>query len=98
MPASNADQLLAMINQASFAMDDILLYLDTHPCDQAALNYYQYVTKLRREALEAYEATYGPLLVDHVQSSQYWTWVQGKWPWEGGNTVCGTMKNGCNIQ
>lgn len=98
MPASNADQLLAMINQASFAMDDILLYLDTHPCDQAALNYYHYVTKLRREAMEAYEASYGPLLVDHVQSNQYWTWVQGKWPWEGGNTVCGTMKSGCNIR
>jgi hypothetical protein len=56
------------------------------------------VAKMRREAKEAYEASYGPLTVDHVHSNQYWTWVQGKWPWEGGNTVCGTMKNGCSTR
>ena len=98
MPVSDANQLLTIIDQASFAMDDVLLYLDTHPCDQAALNYYQYVTKLRLDAKEAYEANFGPLTVDHVHSNQYWTWVQGKWPWEGGNSTCGTMKNDYNIQ
>ena len=98
MPSYDQNQLLSVIYQASFAMDDVLLFLDTHPCDQAALSYYQYVAKMRREAKEAYEARYGPLTVDHVHSNQYWTWVQGKWPWEGGNTVCGTMKNGCNTR
>lgn len=98
MPVSDANQLLTMISQAGFAMDDVLLYLDTHPCDQAALNYYQYVSKMYREAKDAYEANYGPLTVDHVQSSQYWSWIQGKWPWEGGNPTCGIMKSGCNTR
>ena len=98
MPSYDQNQLLSVIYQASFAMDDVLLFLDTHPCDQAALSYYQYVAKMRREAKEAYEASYGPLTVDHVHSNQYWTWVQGKWPWEGGNSVCGTMKNGCSTR
>ena len=55
MPVSDSNQLLSVINQASFAMDDVLLFLDTHPCDQAALNYYQYVSKIRQDAKEAYE-------------------------------------------
>ena len=66
MPSYDQNQLLSVIYQASFAMDDVLLFLDTHPCDQAALSYYQYVAKMRREAKEAYEASYGPLTVDHV--------------------------------
>ena len=77
-------QLMNMINQASFAMDDVLLYLDTHPCDQAALNYYHYVTNLRKNAMAAYQADCGPLMAEHVDSDNYWTWVTGKWPWEGG--------------
>ena len=28
-------QLLNRINQVSFAVDDLLLYLDTHPCDES---------------------------------------------------------------
>ena len=36
----NCPQLLNMIDQASFAMDDVLLYLDTHPCDRQAFAYY----------------------------------------------------------
>ena len=28
--------LLAYITQVSFAMDDTVLFLDTHPCDKAA--------------------------------------------------------------
>lgn len=98
MPTYDQNQLLATIYQSSFAMDDVLLFLDTHPCDPAALNYYQYVATMRRNAMDAYEATYGPLTADRVRSDQYWTWVQGTWPWEGGNTVCGTMKNGCSTR
>ena len=43
--------------QASFAMDDVLLYLDTHPEDQEALSYYHYVVGLRDEAMDAWRAS-----------------------------------------
>lgn len=100
MPVYDQNQLLSIIDQASFAMDDVLLYLDTHPCDKAALNYYQYVRDLRQNAKNNYEANFGPLTVDQVRSDQYWTWVQGRWPWEGkgGASACGTMRNGCNTR
>ena len=36
----NCSALLQAVYEASFAMDDVILYLDTHPSDQDALNYY----------------------------------------------------------
>ncbi len=81
----NCGQLKAMLDQSSFAMDDVLLFLDTHPCDQAALAYYQSVSRMRRDALAAYQTNCGPVMVDGVNSANgYWNWIQGPWPWEGG--------------
>lgn len=50
----NCSALLQAVYEASFAMDDVILYLDTHPSDQDALNYYQYVSDLRKQAMDAY--------------------------------------------
>ena len=77
------EALMRQIDQASFAMDDVLLYLDTHPTDQEALNYYHHAAGLRREAMEAWQTQYGPLLVDSVKNMDRWTWMTEKWPWEG---------------
>ena len=38
------EALMKQINETGFAMDDVLLYLDTHPTDAKALAYYHYVT------------------------------------------------------
>lgn len=77
-----ADALMKRINEASFAMDDVVLYLDTHPNDRNALNFYHQVKEMRREALKTYESQFGPLTPDAVQSTTQWTWLQGRWPWE----------------
>lgn len=81
---ASCQELWRIIHETGFAVDDINLYLDTHPCDQEALNYYHYVVRLYREAMEAYEVQCGPLRVDQVRSQNYWNWVDDKWPWEGG--------------
>ena len=31
-----------------------------------------------------YEAQFGPLRASDSRDTQYWTWVNGPWPWEGG--------------
>lgn len=77
------DTLMKRIDQASFAVDDVLLYLDTHPEDQEALKYYQYAAGLRREAVDAWQRQYGPLTVDSAYSTDRWSWLTEKWPWEG---------------
>lgn len=78
-----ARMLMQKINEASFAMDDVILYLDTHPDDRDALNYYHYVVNLRKDAMDAYQSQFGPLMPDGVRDNTAWSWLAGKWPWEG---------------
>lgn len=75
--------LMNQINEASFAVDDVALFLDTHPNDMAAMQYYQNVVAMRKNAIDAYERQFGPLMIDSV-NGQTWDWVTEKWPWEGG--------------
>ena len=42
----NCSQLLDYITQVSFAVDEVVLYLDTHPYDPAALDYYHQAVEL----------------------------------------------------
>ena len=42
--------LLKQINESSFAIDDILLFLDTHPNDCNAMQYYREMAAVRRPA------------------------------------------------
>lgn len=75
--------LMQKVYETGFAVDEIMLYLDTHPCDKDALNYYHRVVQMRREAVAAYENQFGPLTKDGVKSCDEWSWLSGKWPWEG---------------
>ena len=35
------EKLMNRINEVSFAVNDVLLYLDTHPCCEEAISFYQ---------------------------------------------------------
>ena len=83
------EMLLKKINQVSFAVDDILLFLDTHPDCQEALDFYRQNVAIRKEALSEYARLYGPLTIDTADDScsRSWEWIQQPFPWE--------MKGGC---
>lgn len=76
-------ELAKFIDEVSFAMDDIILFLDTHPCNQEALCCYQDYKKMRQEAVEEYTKCYGPLLNDKVAPGDEWKWALQPWPWKG---------------
>ena len=78
--------LLNEINECSFAVNDMLLYLDTHPCDEAALSYFMEHKNRRVAALKEYAKYYGPLTIDTAddEASESFLWVETPWPWEGG--------------
>lgn len=81
---SNAqEELLQFIYETGFAIDDIVLFLDTHPDDEKALAYYHKYKTLHSEAMKEYAKNYGPLLKTQVTSENCWTWNAGPWPWEG---------------
>ena len=81
----NQEQLLAYINQVSFVVSDMLLYLDTHPTDREALAYCEDHIAMRNKALKEYAVLYGPITIDTADdaSSECWEWVNTPWPWEG---------------
>ena len=80
----NREQLMQWLNMVSFAVVDIMLYLDTHPEDEEALKYFDYYSKERKEALRMYAEKYGPLTVDTAKPGDYWDWSAVPLPWEGG--------------
>ena len=83
------EMLLKKINEVSFAVDDILLFLDTHPDCQEALDFYRQNVAIRKGALSEYARLYGPLTIDTADDScsRSWEWIQQPFPWE--------MKGGC---
>ena len=52
--ARNRQELLSWINKVSFMAYDMALYLDTHPDDQQALEFFQKYSQMRRQALSNY--------------------------------------------
>lgn len=86
-PCSNNNsrsQLLRSINEVSFAVNDILLFLDTHPCHEEAMAYYREMAGRRAALTEEYAKMYGPLTVDEaaLSDSATWQWMEQPFPWE----------------
>ncbi len=82
--AKNKQELFAWINKVSFMACDMALYLDTHPDDQKALEFFQKYSQMRRQALATYASQYGPLNMDVIDNDDHWYWATQPWPWEGG--------------
>ncbi len=84
MNQTDQARMLRYIQELGFAIDDVVLYLDTHPKDEDALMYYEKYKKMYREASKEYAQYYGPLVNENVNTENGWAWVKGPWPWEGG--------------
>lgn len=68
-----------------FTLDDLTLFLDTHPCDQDAQKCYFHYLKAYNEALQEYAKSFGPMnLSTAAESGKYWEWVCTPFPWELG--------------
>lgn len=68
-----------------FAVDELGLYLTTHPGDQEVLSLYWSYVKLADEGRKKYREMYGPLFQTDVTEGGY-EWLRNPWPWDvGGN-------------
>ncbi len=77
-------QLMNRIDQISFAVNDMNLYLDTHPCDDKALVYCRELVQERKKLLKEYGKMYGPLTIDSTDQTDeaVWKWTEQPFPWE----------------
>lgn len=76
------EELMKRLMEYKFAINDMALYLDTHPCDEKALKLHnEYVCEFKK-IKEKYESEFGPLSIETEMDS--WSkWVDDRWPWEG---------------
>lgn len=95
---TNRAELLKEINETSFMLDDLRLFLDTHPTNQQALESFSTAMKKRKQLLNRYAEEFEPLTVDCVcpetnnrsgfmtkyPNQKHFTWADGPLPWEGG--------------
>lgn len=93
---ANRTQALLEIQETGFLLDDLTLYLDTHPLDPEALNAFDKARKERYEKMQAYAEQYEPLnlyLVDPENNNEtesyskylgreHFTWTDGPLPWD----------------
>ncbi len=78
----NGNNLMRAIQMYDFYLDELNLYLDTHPNDRQALAMFKKYNELRTAAYEAYVKKYGPVTVDQSSTDSHFNWVDSPWPWE----------------
>ena len=78
----NRNDSMMMVQTLGFVMSDVALFLDTHPYDDAALQFYQKYQALYDSALAEFEAQFGPMSMDRVNVFDSWSWIEHPWPWE----------------
>lgn len=74
--------LFERLTQISFAMDDLRLFLDTHPGHREALSTYEDLRQKRRAVKKMYQEAVGPVDFYSPGGETRWNWVQQPWPWE----------------
>jgi spore coat protein JB len=79
---NDKNKLFRDIQIVSFAIDDVKLFLDTHPHDENALNYFRHYRDLLQEMRTQYIERFGPLTAMNSKAENTWNWVEGPWPWE----------------
>jgi len=81
---NDREKLLYDILKYKFALNDLNLYLDTHPNNQEYIMLYSKYLNEEKKACNEYEKKYGPLTLDSPYlESNSWMWIKAPWPWEG---------------
>lgn len=75
-------ELLDLIRVLGFNVYDTVLFLDTHPENQCAIDNYNKYSQLLDKAMKEYETYFGPLTIYNAVSDCKWSWVEEPWPWE----------------
>lgn len=81
----NRNDLRHSVKSYRFAAHDMLLYLDTHPCDEKAFALYKSLADKARELTEKYQREYGPLSALSAADCDKFRWLESPWPWEKGD-------------
>ena len=71
------EQLLHDIGIVGFVLVELALYLDTHPFDRDAMEYFNHYSRIKQQM------TNYPLTLGMAESGKEWRWGAAPLPWEG---------------
>ncbi len=76
-------RMLNDIHIVDFVLVDLALYLDTHPYDQEAMEYFNHYARIKNKMAKDFSMRYFPLTQDLAESGKEWRWGAAPLPWEG---------------
>lgn len=80
MANNDKKALMRKIQALSFAKVEAELYLDTHPENTNAIDYYKKILAELDEAMTKYQNEYSPIFAEGIVGNR-WAWVDDNWPW-----------------
>ena len=90
---SHEAAMLMQIQQVGLVVDDLRLYMDTHPEDKEGLKLLKTMLKKKHGLMKQFALQYYPLaevcmgvVYNENPDSECYCWTEGRIPWEG---VCG---------
>lgn len=81
---SESARMLKDIGIINFVMVELGLYLDTHPHDQEAMEYYQHYRRMYNRMVADFSERFYPLSMCNANDTTQWNWSLAPMPWEGG--------------
>ncbi len=79
---NDKEKLANRLQILDFAIQEVALFLDSHPKDKVALDYYHKHKDMRQMALAEYQSKYGPIHITANENKDEWVWISDPWPWE----------------
>ncbi len=76
-------RMLNDISIVDFVLVDLSLYLDTHPFDQEAMEYFNHYVRIKNKMSRDFSIRFFPLTKDLAESNKEWRWGAAPLPWEG---------------
>jgi spore coat protein JB len=76
-------EMMMQLRAYYFCINDLAIYLDTHPDDEKALCLHRNYAKKAHDLSNEYQKMYGPLNISYPCNK--WRWLEEPWPWERGN-------------
>lgn len=79
----NKEQMLKDIGIVDFTLVELALYLDTHPFDRSAMEYFNHYSRMKNQLVKEFSQKFFPLTKDMAESNKEWRWGMAPLPWEG---------------
>lgn len=78
---NNIKSMQKRLQRISFALVELVLYLDAYPNCERAKKYYKELSDERDMLVKALSKAGMPMSNMNVEGNE-WTWTKGPWPWE----------------